>query len=497
MERHLRELAAALPVAPGDSRAGDRVVVAFDAITQRLKELSDRMNDEEDAAAVSGVAALLRQLAAHGNMVAAMGRRLAAVEALLADVCPNPPRILLALCRLTFTMQLSLQKVEERQGGAPLLSGGQLAGLLAWPAAVVAAAREVLPSVKHEVHGQVFTAAMSVTIEHLHTLAARSGNCAVHAAAQAKAHEQLPALVPAIAHAAGRLAMPGQEAFSSNGWAALLHFLTLMLDPTRGYCQAAAAALAADGPGSKPGKQLAAHLLPLLTSLAEAGPPASCCAAPAAEAAGAGAAEAVTSDSAAVACWEDLLVTASATTLKPYLWALATRGDVGLRLLSQLGGLLKRLHEQQLRQQAVSGAPGSLPDHAVHAQLVVFLVACTFTGRMLGSYSTTLDSLLPPESERCEQLQGSLVQAVDKGLQYVSDAVRAVRHAAAVLLAAARGLGERNAPTQARFVECCHTFGSVTRCAGEWQVQSPGLCGRRWKLGPSTTSAGHATSGGS
>ncbi len=60
MERHLRALAADLRAAPGDPRAGERVVVAFDAITLRLKELSDRMDDGEDAAAVSDSAALLR-----------------------------------------------------------------------------------------------------------------------------------------------------------------------------------------------------------------------------------------------------------------------------------------------------------------------------------------------------------------------------------------------------------------------------------------------------
>lgn len=60
MERHLRTLAADLPAAPGDLPAGGRVVLACQAIILRLNELKMRMVDEEDAAAVSECAALLR-----------------------------------------------------------------------------------------------------------------------------------------------------------------------------------------------------------------------------------------------------------------------------------------------------------------------------------------------------------------------------------------------------------------------------------------------------
>ncbi len=43
MDRHLRTLTADLPAAPGDPRAGERVVLACEAISLRLKEIADRM----------------------------------------------------------------------------------------------------------------------------------------------------------------------------------------------------------------------------------------------------------------------------------------------------------------------------------------------------------------------------------------------------------------------------------------------------------------------
>ncbi len=85
-----------------------------------------------------------------------MGRRLATLDALLADVYPHPARTLLVLGHIAFNIQLLVQKVEERQARGAHLSSEQLAGLLAWPAAVLFAAREVLASFERAVHGQVF-----------------------------------------------------------------------------------------------------------------------------------------------------------------------------------------------------------------------------------------------------------------------------------------------------------------------------------------------------
>ena len=51
---------------------------------------------------------------------------------------------------------------------------------------------------------------------------------------------------------------------------------------TNAYCEAASAALAAIGPDSEPGRQLADCLLDFMCCLAELGPPASCIGAPAA-----------------------------------------------------------------------------------------------------------------------------------------------------------------------------------------------------------------------
>ncbi len=140
-----------------------------------------------------------RQLAAQGDKVAALGWRLAAHEAPPADAHPNPAPTYLALCRIAFNIQLLVQKVEEWQARGPRLSSKQLAGLLAWPAAVIAAAPVMLPSAGHDAHGQLCMVVMTITIEHLHTLAARSGESGVHAAAQAEAHAQLPDLVRACA----------------------------------------------------------------------------------------------------------------------------------------------------------------------------------------------------------------------------------------------------------------------------------------------------------
>lgn len=251
----------------------------------------------------------------------------------------------------------------------------------------------------------------------------------------------------------------------------MLRVLALLVNERKGYRQAAAVAFAADGPGGMPGKQLAVHLLGFLTRLAEARPPAMCCAAPAANAAGTGAAEAAAAvaarDDATAACWDYLLALLTAADFEPYLTVQAARGQVGSRLLSQLGSLLERL---RLRQQAASGAPAALSERALQAQLIVAAAACTVTSNILGSYSTVLRSLLPEEEPgQCEQLQGSLLQAVEKALLHASDALHAAPHAAAVLTAAA-GASAHTGFAQASFGQCCHGFDAVMNNAGEWQI---------------------------
>ncbi len=430
-------------------------------------------------------------------------------------------------------IQLSLRNLEKRQASGSPLSSEQLAGLLAWPAAVVAAAPAVLPSAGHDVHGQLCMTVMPVITEHLAVLSANSGESAVHAAAQAEAHRQLPALVRACEHAAGRLAVSDGEAlpvrlqknvhaqgptvfyvklslrcalgraawcarrndsdlagltldcpatrlfcadqYVSKEWEALLHFLALLVDTGKGYCQAAATALAAEGPGGKPGKQLAAHLLALLTSLVEAGPPASL---PASEpisvpqgATGTGAAEAVAHGFNTLSGWDCLLLIVGTETFDPYPRVLTARGDVGLCLLSQLGGLLERLHEQQQRQQAAS-VPAALAEHAYQGQVLVIAAAGIIISRMLlFSYGTVVESLLPAaeESGRSQQLQGSLRQAAEKGLRFATDALYALQLAAAVLPTAAAALAHK-APNQTRLAECSRGFHHTIQNAGGRQM---------------------------
>lgn len=147
----------------------------------------------------------------HGDMVAVLVRRLAASDLLPAYINGYPAHelTLLALSHLAKDMYLLLPKVEQ-QTSRPLLSSEQLAGLLTWSAAVVAAAPVVLASAGQATHEKLCTVMLTVAIAHLSILSARNGNSTMLAGARAEAHRQLPALVHACAHAAGRLPAPGE-----------------------------------------------------------------------------------------------------------------------------------------------------------------------------------------------------------------------------------------------------------------------------------------------
>ena len=201
---------------------------------------------------------------------------------------------------------------------------------------------------------------------------------------------------------------------------------------TKGHGEMVAAALAAAAPTSQPGRQLAARLLDFVCCLAEMGPPANCAAAPEAGAAA--------GDCSIVLCWWELILPNASLPLKPFLSLEAVRSDRGMRLLTALAGLLERLHEQQRQQQLQrhTDAVLTLPmRQAAQARLTVAAPACSFTAVMLASYGGVLENLLPPQQAAGQlMLQGSLLQAARKGLQYAWHAVRSLPHAAALVTAA-------------------------------------------------------------
>ncbi|KAL4452654.1 hypothetical protein ABPG75_008316 [Micractinium tetrahymenae] len=463
MQRHLEVISAELPALPG---SGEQQAARFgrscEAFHRRLAEL----RSAHDASAAAESLKLLRALASMGAAAAALGRRLAFGSG-AAPQTLSAALSLLGLCHIAQDTQLTLAAMCAQQGAAAGgvpggLSSGQLAGLLAWPAAVLCSAELVLGQAPAASCSILFKAIIAGTLPYLGSVAEHGGHSGPYAVALEEARTHMPAFLRVLVHGAGHLPKPGQPSFDAEEWMLLLDAIQVCVNNSS-FAQAGAAVLAAAGPGGKLGAQLAAALLDFLAGLAQAGPPAACSAAAAGAAPGGRAAAAAEYEQLNVVdCWRILLVLSMSRFFWPYFSMAAARGNVGPGLVAELVGMLEQLEQQQRqqrqqRQQHAEGAgpAGQQADRqsmaaAASAQVTVAGAAAACIGSVLLGHGQVLDRLLTTvearsaQAEQPQRLQGSMAQAAGRALSYALEALRALAPAASLLTATIGLAGPRS-----------------------------------------------------
>lgn len=117
-----------------------------------------------------------------GDTLSAVGRRLVAFSGPIAEVA------LISLCRIASSALGLAEHLERHPSEAAGMGSMQWAGLLAWPAAVLSAAPELLPLADPVTHGGLLDAACTVVCVYRGVSSKQGGG------AEAAAEAHLPAI---------------------------------------------------------------------------------------------------------------------------------------------------------------------------------------------------------------------------------------------------------------------------------------------------------------
>lgn len=460
-----------------------------------------------------------------------MGRQLAASSG------PNAENTLISLSLFSVTALGLLGQLERRPSSPAGADSVPWATLLAWTGAVLSATPILLPAAGHVTHGHLAAVAFPAITMHL----SMSRHLGADVQADVQAH--FPAILHTLLQSAGRLAMPGEAAlgfeqcmqmpygaafdpkqqygidhlikhvrlihpactglnargphiwrplrpftppyagqplFHPGGWMGVISCAGIIVN-AKEYDAATNAALATAGPGSTPGRKLAALLLDFLCCLADMGLPSNFAAAPQAAPQAAPGPAALDGEfyldrQSALLCWQQLMLVGAGPAFAPFLSAELARHGRSARLMTTLPGLLEQLHEQeqQRRQQQWQSQPNACPllPSPVDIRLSVASVASSFIGEVVSTYGKVLGGLLAPaqaagQGQSPAPWQGSLLQAAQKGLSYAWHAVRALPQAAAVYTAADWTAGWETDEDMVHAHQAALAFNKLAQSAGE------------------------------